>query len=69
VPVERAPARAGELQRSALEVDKASAQLGWRPEVSIADGLAETFRFFAERRARGGNGAVGAQGAQAAQPA
>jgi UDP-glucose 4-epimerase len=50
--VERAPARAGELQRSALVVDKAAAQLGWRPQVSLADGLAETYRFFAERRVR-----------------
>ena len=52
VPVERAPARAGELQRSALVVDKAAAGLGWRPQVTLAEGLAETYRFFAERRAR-----------------
>jgi UDP-glucose 4-epimerase len=51
-PVERAPARAGELQRSALVVDKAGAQLGWTPQVPLADGLAETYRFFAERRLR-----------------
>lgn len=52
VPVERAPARAGELQRSALVVDKAAAVLGWRPQVTLADGLAETYRFFAARRAQ-----------------
>ncbi|MGZ8379807.1 MAG: NAD-dependent epimerase/dehydratase family protein [Gemmatirosa sp.] len=51
-PIERAPARAGELQRSALVVEKAGAQLGWKPQVALADGLAETFRFFAERRVR-----------------
>jgi UDP-glucose 4-epimerase len=51
-PVERAPARAGELQRSALVIDKAGAQLGWTPQVPLADGLAETYRFFAERRLR-----------------
>jgi UDP-glucose 4-epimerase len=51
-PIERAPARAGELQRSALVIDKAGAQLGWKPQVPLADGLAETFRFFAERRVR-----------------
>jgi UDP-glucose 4-epimerase len=52
VPVEHAPARAGELQRSVLKVDKAAEVLGWRPEVTIDAGLAETFRFFAERHAR-----------------
>ena len=61
VPIERAPARAGELQRSALVVDKAAAVLGWRPQVTLAEGLAETYRFFAERRAR--------EAAPAAQPA
>jgi UDP-glucose 4-epimerase len=58
VPVERAPARAGELQRSALVVDKAAAVLGWRPQVTLAQGLAETYRFFADRKARAGAGAV-----------
>ena len=65
VPVERAPARAGELQRSALRVDKAGAVLGWRPQVTLADGLAETYRFFAARRAR----ESGAQAPAAPQPA
>ncbi|MDF1506034.1 NAD-dependent epimerase/dehydratase family protein [Roseisolibacter sp. H3M3-2] len=51
-PVERAPARAGELQRSALVVDKAGAQLGWTPQVPLDRGLAETYQFFAERRTR-----------------
>jgi UDP-glucose 4-epimerase len=66
VAVERAPARAGELQRSVLLVDKAAEVLGWRPEVSIDQGLAETFRFFAERHARE---AGAAQGQPTAQPA
>jgi UDP-glucose 4-epimerase len=51
-PIEYAPARAGELARSALQTDKARAVLGWAPEVSLADGLANTYRFFADRRAR-----------------
>jgi UDP-glucose 4-epimerase len=51
-PIERAPARAGELMRSALVVDKGTELLGWTPQVTLAEGLAETYRFFAERRAR-----------------
>ena len=38
-PVEHAPARAGELQRSAVSVEKAASVLGWRPEVRLEDGL------------------------------
>jgi UDP-glucose 4-epimerase len=49
--LEYAPARAGELQRSALDVRKARAVLGWSPSVTVDDGLAETFRWFAARRA------------------
>ena len=49
VPVEHAPARAGELQRSVLSIDKAASTLEWRPSVSLADGLAETYRWFASR--------------------
>jgi UDP-glucose 4-epimerase len=50
VPVEHAPARAGELQRSAVDISKAADHLGWRPEVSLEDGLRETFEWFAARR-------------------
>ena len=48
-PVEHAPARAGELQRSAVAIDKAGMVLGWRPEVRLEDGLRETFAWFAAR--------------------
>jgi UDP-glucose 4-epimerase len=51
-PIEYAPARAGELARSALETGKARAILGWEPQVAIAEGLSNTYRFFADRRAR-----------------
>ena len=51
-PVERAPARLGELQRSAVDIAKAKAVLGWSPEQQLEDGLKKTFRFFAERSAK-----------------
>lgn len=50
VPVQHAPARPGEMQHSYLDVSKAQRLLGWRPAVSLADGLGRTFRWFAERR-------------------
>jgi UDP-glucose 4-epimerase len=42
-----APARLGELQRSVLDVSATRAQLGWSPEVSLEDGLGETWRSLA----------------------
>lgn len=39
VPIEYAPARAGELMRSCLNIDKGAAGLGWQPEVAFAEGL------------------------------
>lgn len=50
-PIEYAPARAGELARSALQTQKARDVLGWAPRVSLRDGLTNTYRFFADRRA------------------
>ena len=46
--VRRAPARAGEILRSALAVTKAERELGWRPRVPLPDGLARTMRWIAE---------------------
>ena len=46
---EHADARAGELQRSVLDVSLAARELGWRPELDLADGLAETWRSLQER--------------------
>ena len=40
---EHAPPRLGELQRSVLDVSRAAVELGWRPEVSLAEGLAATW--------------------------
>jgi UDP-glucose 4-epimerase len=52
VPVQHAPARPGELPRSAVSNEKARKGLGWSPEVTLEDGLRSTFEYFAAR-ARG----------------
>jgi UDP-glucose 4-epimerase len=44
---ERKPARPGELFRSVLNISKAARVLGWKPRVSLKDGLAETYRYIA----------------------
>jgi UDP-glucose 4-epimerase len=45
--VEREPrfaeARLGELQRSVLDISRAARELGWRPERSLDEGLAQTW--------------------------
>lgn len=48
VPLENAPPRAGELQRSSLRNDKAAKALGWKPEVSLAEGLRRTYDWIAK---------------------
>ncbi|MGH7712637.1 MAG: NAD-dependent epimerase/dehydratase family protein [Gemmatimonadaceae bacterium] len=50
-PVQHAPARAGEQQRSAIVIDKAARDLDWRPRVDLEEGVRLTFEFFAARRA------------------
>jgi UDP-glucose 4-epimerase len=46
--IQRAPPRAGEIQRSALDVHKAERELGWRPRTTLAAGIADTLRWFRE---------------------
>jgi len=46
VPVERAPARPGELQRNSLACDRLRA-LGWEAAVALSDGLQRTYRWIA----------------------
>lgn len=43
----RKPARSGELFRSWMDVRKSRRVLGWRARVSLADGLAQTYRHIA----------------------
>ncbi|MGH3756209.1 NAD-dependent epimerase/dehydratase family protein [Actinophytocola sp.] len=43
---EPAPARLGDLRASALDATAATADLGWRPEVEIAEGVRRTVDYF-----------------------
>lgn len=44
--IDLAPARAGELQRSSLDISRARSVLGWSPQVSFHEGLRETVEWF-----------------------
>lgn len=49
VGVSHAPARPGEQQRSSVSTAKVQRDLGWSPQMSLLDGLRETYAFFASR--------------------
>lgn len=49
VPLQHAPARAGEQRRSSVSNEKAKAGLGWIPQVSLQEGLRRTYDWFAAR--------------------
>jgi UDP-glucose 4-epimerase len=48
VPVEHAAGRPGELQWNSLQTVRLK-ELGWKPTVSLAEGLERTYRWIAER--------------------
>lgn len=45
-PVDQGPAKSGEQKRSCLSYAKAKKDLGWRPQTSLQEGLAQTAAFF-----------------------
>jgi UDP-glucose 4-epimerase len=45
-------ARPGDVFRSALDVSRVKADLGWQPQVSLSDGIHETYEWFKERYSR-----------------
>jgi UDP-glucose 4-epimerase len=49
LPVEFAPRRPGEQQESFVDAEKARTVLGWTPKVSLEEGLATTYQWFAQR--------------------
>jgi UDP-glucose 4-epimerase len=51
VPIEFAPKRPGEAQDSFVDIGKAARLLGWTPRVSLREGLAQSFRWAADRHA------------------
>jgi UDP-glucose 4-epimerase len=47
--VQHGPAKAGEQRRSVIDCRRAATELGWRPEVALAEGLGRTVEFFRTR--------------------
>ena len=41
-----APAKPGEQRTSSLDATRAKKELAWQPEVSLEDGLKQTFEWF-----------------------
>jgi UDP-glucose 4-epimerase len=48
-PAEYAAGRPGEQRRSVISAKRAAAELSWRPQVALEEGLARSFQFFKER--------------------
>jgi UDP-glucose 4-epimerase len=50
-PPQHGPAKAGEQRRSVIAIGRAAEVLGWRPEISLEEGLRRTVEFFRARLA------------------
>jgi UDP-glucose 4-epimerase len=50
-PVTRAPKRAGDVRDAQFDPSLAKAELEWKPQVSLRDGIAKTVAYFRERAA------------------
>ncbi|HJW68208.1 MAG TPA: SDR family oxidoreductase [Candidatus Binatia bacterium] len=50
--IRHGPAKSGEQRRSVVDIRRAADVFGWRPEVSLRDGLTRTVEFFRARAAR-----------------
>lgn len=46
LPVQHGPTKPGEQRRSCVEIVKAKKELGWSPQVELADGLKKTLKSF-----------------------
>jgi len=51
--IRHGPAKQGEQRRSVIDCRRAAELLGWRPEVSLAEGLGRTVAWFRERAGAG----------------
>jgi UDP-glucose 4-epimerase len=51
-PAQYLPARAGELQRSALDPARAGIHLGWKPWTTLDEGVGRTLDFFRDKSRR-----------------
>lgn len=48
-PAQHGPAKAGEQRRSVIAIGRAAEVLGWKPEISLSEGLRRTVEFFRAR--------------------
>ncbi len=48
-PATHGPAKAGEQRRSVIAIGRAAKELGWKPEISLEEGLRRTVEFFRAR--------------------
>ena len=48
-PAQHGPAKAGEQRRSVIAIGRAREVLGWKPEISLEEGLRRTVEFFRAR--------------------